>query len=94
MYFSESCGRREGLYHSQEMGHADLEPYFDLSGEITSQYIHIVFAILCYAISYHIKIIFDLFGEIILYLQQMVCMAFMNLPMSMSKHTNKRIELG
>jgi len=28
----ESCGRREGLYHSQEMGHVDLEPYFDLSG--------------------------------------------------------------
>merc|ERR1719361_1619782 len=28
----ESCGRRQGLYHSQETGHADLEPYFDLSG--------------------------------------------------------------
>jgi len=28
----ESSGRRQGLYHSQEMGHNDLEPYFDLSG--------------------------------------------------------------
>ena len=42
MYFSESCGRREGLYHSQEMGHTDLEPYFDLSGEIISQYIYLI----------------------------------------------------
>ena len=46
MYFSESCGRREGLYHSQEMGHADLEPYFDLSGEIISQYIYALFSML------------------------------------------------
>ena len=38
MYFSESSGRRQGLYHSQEMGNADLEPYFDLSGEISTQY--------------------------------------------------------
>ena len=30
--FAESSGRRQGLYHSQEMGHNDLEPYFDLSG--------------------------------------------------------------
>ena len=38
IYFSESSGRRQGLYHSQEMGNADLEPYFDLSGEISTQY--------------------------------------------------------
>ena len=36
--FAESSGRRQGLYHSQEMGHNDLEPYFDLSGVTIYQY--------------------------------------------------------
>ena len=48
MYFSESSGRRQGLYHSQEMGNTDLEPYFDLSGEISTQskYISNIYVIL------------------------------------------------
>ena len=76
MYFSESCGRREGLYHSQEMGHVDLEPYFDLSGGIISQYIYVLFAILSNFIKW-----------LIINIIKMVCTDYMNLPKLMWKHT-------